>query len=439
MQFSDQLEEEPLMRLDLGTFPVRAVAFGAQTRWTDGYLEIDRERVRSIAAADPNIASVDVDLARPGEAIRIVNFVDAIEPRIKVAGEGQTYPGVCGRLVAPVGRGRTHRLGGFAVVECVDDGRARPPVAPDQDPASNIARRQDFIDLSGPGAVRPFASLLNLVVSLEVRSEVGAEDRHLATHGAVLRIADDLASAVAALEPPMLETFDLSARNPSLPSVVFIPLLSSHEFWGGPDSKVGTAVYGQTRLSAPWILHPTEMMDGAVSQGTSWPLINNPLVLELARRHGKDLNFLATIVHRSNWGGQAEMELAAHRDAQAAVLLGARGAMITTNIRGRRFVEVAATVKACEAEGIKAVLVTEEEDTEDGQATPLLINDPSIVAAVSTGTGAVPEPFREVERVLGGRRIDPGWYAELPPLAGRYGAHHLQDHYGFGHQSCANF
>jgi len=427
------------MKLDLGTFPVREVAFGGQTRWADGYLEIDRDHVRGLAVADQNIAYVDVDLALPGEATRIVNFVDAIEPRIKVTGEGQTYPGVCGRPVTPVGRGRTHRLGGFAVIECVDGGRPRPPVAPDQDPTTNIARRQDFIDMSGAGAVRPYASLRNLVVSLEVRPEVGAEDRHLATHGAVLRIADYLASAVAALEPPVIETFDLSARNPSLPSVVFIPLLSSHEFWGGPDSKVGTAVYGQTRLSAPWILHPAEMMDGAASQGTSWPLINNPLVMELARRHGKDLNFLATIIHRSNWGGQSEMELAAHRDAQAAVLLGAQGAIITTNIRGRRFVEVAATVKACEAEGIKTVLLTEEEDTEDGNATPLLINDPAIVAAVSTGTGEVSAPFSAVQRVLGGREIDLGWYAELPPLAGRYGAHHIQDHYGLGRQSCADF
>ena len=427
------------MQLVLGTFPVRDAAFGTRTRWADGFLEIDRERVREIAGSDPNVRAVDVDLTRPGEPTRIVNFVDAIEPRIKVEGDGQVYPGICGRSITPVGRGRTYRLGGFAVIECVGGSRARPPVPPESGPNREIARRQDFIDMSGPGAVRPFASLVNLVVSLEVAPELEADDRHLATHGAVLRIADFLASAVAALDPPSVESFDLSTRDPSLPGVVFIPLLASHEFWGGPDSKVGTAVYGQTRLSAPWILHSTELMDGAVSQGTSWSLINNPLIMELAHRHGKELNFLATIVHRSNWGGQAEMELAAHRDAQAAVLLGARGAIVTTNIRGRRFVEVAATVKACEAEGIKTILVTEEEDTEDGNATPLLINDPAMVAAVSTGTGAVPEPFSPVTRVLGGRQIDPAWYGELPPLAGRYGAHHIQDHYGFGRQSSGDF
>jgi glycine reductase len=426
------------MRLELGTFPVRDAIFGAQTRWADGLLEIDKEEMLALARGE-GIVDADVDLARPGQPVRIVNLTDVVEPRVKVEGPGMVYPGLCGRPVATVGRGRTHRLGGFAVVECAGSLRGQGAGQPDTTPRGQIARRQDFIDMAGPGAVRPYAALINLVLTLEADPGLNVEDRHLATHGASLRIADRLAATVAHLDPPEREDFDLTTRDPALPGIVFIPLLSSHEFWAGPDSRVGYAVYGVTRLSAPWVLHPTELMDGAVSQGTSWPLINNPLVMELARRHGRELNFLAVIVHRSNWGSQAEMELAAYRDAQAAVLLGARGAIVTTNIRGRRFVDVVACIRACEAEGIQTVLVTEEEDSEEGAATPLLINDPAIVAAVSTGTGAVPEPFSPVERVLGARAPDPLWYGQLPPLAGRYGAHHIQDHYGYGRQSCADW
>lgn len=427
------------MRLELGTFPVHDAIFGAQTRWVDGVLEIDRDELLALARADPGITFADLHLARPGEPVRIINLTDVVEPRVKVAGPGTVYPGICGRPVEPVGRGRTHRLGGFGVVECAGPQRGRADSQPERSPRGQVARRQDFIDMAGPGAVRPYASLVNLVVTLEADPGLNLEDRHLATHGVSLRLADRLAGAVAHLDPPEVEVFDLSVTEPALPGLVFIPVLASHEFWAGPDSKVGTAVYGATRLSAPWLLHPTEMMDGAVSQGTSWPLINNPLVMALARRHGQDLNFLAVLVHRSNWGGQAEMELAAYRDAQAAVLLGAQGAIVTTNIRGRRFVDVVACIRACEAEGIRTVLVTEEEDSEEGAATPLLINDPAIVAAVSTGTGGVPEPFAPVEQVLGARACDPAWYDELPPLAGRYGAHHIQDHYGWGRQSCADY
>jgi glycine reductase len=426
------------MRLEIGTFPVRDAVFGERTRWADGVLEVDREELLALARGD-GIAYADLALARPGESARIINVTDVVEPRVKVDGGGVVYPGVCGRPVDTVGRGRTHRLGGLAVVECAGPTRGAAGGPGDATARGQIARRQDFIDLAGPGAVRPYAGLVNLALTLEAEPGLNVEDRHLATHGATLRVADRLAAAVADREPPEREVFDLTARDPALPGIVFIPLLASHEFWAGPDSRIGHAVYGLTRLSAPWVLHPTELLDGAVSQGASWPLINNPLVLGLARRHGRDLNFLAVIVHRSNWGGQAEMELAANRDAQAAVLLGARGAIVTTNIRGRRFVDVVACVKACEAEGIRTVLLTEEEDSEDGAATPLLINDPVIAAAVSTGTGAVPGGFGAVARVLGARDPDPAWCGSLPPLAGRYGAHHLQDHYGIGRQSYAEY
>lgn len=432
------------MQLELGTFPVRNAAFGSRTRWVDGTLDINKEELLAVARLDPNLRFVDADLARPGESARIVNVADVLEPRVKVSSPGTVYPGVCGRPVAAVGHGQTYRLGGFAVIECVPRSATTPGRTNQFAPRDQLSyRRQDFIDLAGPGAVRPFASLINLALTLDAEPSLGPEDRHLATHGAALRVSDYLAQAVAHLDPPEREVFDLSTKNPTLPGIVFIPVLASMEFWGGPDSKIGTAVYGVTRLSAPWILHPTELMDGAVGQGSaqglSWPLINNPLVMELARRHGQDLNFLAVIVQRSNWGGQAEMELAAERAAQAAVLLGAQGAIVTTNIRGRRFVDTVSCVKACQAEGIRTVLVTEEEDSEDGAATPLLINDPAIVAAVSTGTGSVPYPFAPVEHVLGAREIDPAWRGELPPLAGRYGAFHIQDWYGYGRQSCADY
>ncbi|MCC6174262.1 MAG: hypothetical protein IT305_03065 [Chloroflexi bacterium] len=436
------------MRLELGTFPVREARFGPRTRWADGVLEIDREAVLDLARSEPNLTNVEVELARPGDSVRIINVVDVLDPRIKVEGPGVCYPGTCGRSIVTVGRGRTHRLGGFGVVESVDVLDERPGVgdlirggAPHA--WDRTERRQDFIDMAGPSAARPYANLIDLVVTLRPLAGLDAQDRHLATHGAALRIADYLAATVAALEPPELEAFDLSTRDPALPGMVYIPLLMSPEFRFGPDSRLGTAVYGVTRLSAPWALHPTEMLDGAVSQGSvqllTWPMLNDPIVLELARRHGRDLNFLGVIVHRSNWGGQAEMELIAERDAQLARLLGATGAIVTTNLRGRRFVDTVAAVKACEAEGIKTVLVTEEEDDENGNATPLLINDPAIVSAVSTGTGAVPGPFHPVERVLGALSPDPSWGGELQPIAGRYGAFHLQDYYGFGRQSSASY
>ena len=98
---------------------------------------------------DSHFADVRVHLARPGETIRIINAKDAVEPRWKVDGPGGVFPGF---VSAPttVGEGRTHRLGGVAVLEVAE------PV-----PGEQTHFREQILDMSGPGAeFSPFAQTL---------------------------------------------------------------------------------------------------------------------------------------------------------------------------------------------------------------------------------------------------------------------------------------
>ena len=430
------------MSLKLGTFPVHRLEIGSKTSWDDGTLTIDKAGLTESAAAMPNIESVSIDVACPGESTRIVEVNDLLEPRIKVDGPGTAYPGVCNRSLDTVGSGVTYRLGGLGVVESVlgqRTARVRTSTAEEALKLRQNERPQNFIDMSGPGAITPASGLCNVCVSITADAGLGPEDQYLATHTATLRVVDGIAEAVRDLPPPEVEEFDTADRDPSLPGVVFICNLMSMEFWAGPDSRMGTAVYGVTRLSAPWLIQPEEMFDGAVSQRVSWHFTNNPVVKELISRHGRDLNFLGCIIQRTNWGGQREMQLSASRSAQMAKMLGADGAIITTNIRGRRFVDTVLGIQACERAGIRATLITEEEDDENGTAPPLLVFTPEMEAIVSTGAGAV-GPFPAVERVLGVSDGDVGeWAADLPAIAGRYGAFHLQDFYGFGNQSRVDY
>ncbi len=423
---------------EVGIFPVKEMRFGSHTRWQDGVLEINQEEIVRLLLADPHIREASVDIARPGESVRVINYTDVVEPKIKVEGSGMVYPGVCGRPTATVGQGRTHRLAGCAVVECIDkrnltEGERYYPAR------KQTGSPDPFFDLSGPNAVTPYASLLNLCLTMLAPPELNAEDRHRVLHSATLRVADRLAQTVRDKTPPASEVFDLTPK-PDLPGAVFIPHLSSTEWVTGARSSIGMAVYGQIRLSAPWLLDGTEMLDGAVSQGHTWLLANNPLVLELCRRHGTTFNFIGCIIQRTNWTMQAEKEMAAERAAHLASKVGAQAAILTTDIRGQRFVETILTLQACERMGIKTVLCSEEEDPEDGNAPPFLLSPPELKAVVSTGTGAVPNPFPAVKRVIGAIP-DPEswWYGELPPIPGRYGAFHAQDIYGYGKQSLADF
>src|SRR5262249_36605434 len=105
------------MRLEMGTFPVTDIVFGPATRYDAGRLTVNRDGVLPGGRQDPRIASAELEIARPGESVRIGPVRGVIEPRIKVDGPGVCYPGICGRDIATVGAGRTHRLAGMGVVE----------------------------------------------------------------------------------------------------------------------------------------------------------------------------------------------------------------------------------------------------------------------------------------------------------------------------------
>jgi glycine reductase len=422
--------------LELADFPVREAHFGGTTDYADGVLTLDREELLALVREDGRILDARLDLARPGEAARIVNVDDVIPAMVKVDGPGQVYPGQCGRAVDTVGTGRTHRLTGFAVVECAD---------PRQE-ADALTRRirgesgaHSWIELSGPGAVVPYSQLSCLVLTLDVDGAGGHEAYDEAKRGAAFRLADRIAAASAGASAPVVERFDTAVGDRALPGAVFVANLRSSEHHVGPRSGIGTAVYGITRLSAPWLLGPTELLDGAVTRKTTWYQANNPVVLELCRRHGRDLSFLGAIVQRTNWTSLPEKQLAATRVGELAARLGAQGAIITVDVRGNRFIEAMYGLQACERNGVRTVLLTVEEPSEGGQAPPLIFATPEVRAVVSCGDASVPGPFPAVERVLGAFEPSPAMAAERAGEAGGHTARYWPDFYGWGQQACREF
>ena len=101
------------MRLELGNFPVTDIVFGSETAWKDGILKVDKESLLAPVLAEPGVEDATLEIAKPGESVRIINHFDVLEPRVKVGGPGIAYPERAGRPVDTVGQGRTHRLGGM--------------------------------------------------------------------------------------------------------------------------------------------------------------------------------------------------------------------------------------------------------------------------------------------------------------------------------------
>jgi len=433
------------MPLELAAYPVEDVRFGASTRWHDRVLEIERDEILDLVRRDPLVERVELEVARPGDSTRIVTIQDIIEPRVKVAGPGVAYPGIGGRAVDTVGAGRTNRLAGFTLMPCT---------APQdvQRYGLNSSFRPgtaygDFLDMSGPGAISPWAATINLCLLVEPAPDLAPDPANRVVQQAMLTVQDRLAGATRGEPPAAVEHFDLTPR-PGLPGVVYIhSIVSPEPIYLSPDSTLSTAVYGITRLTQPWLLHPTEVLDGAVCgsffsgdfyRWYTWPL-TNCIVLHMCRRHGVDFNFLGCIMVRTMWEAERQKELMANRAAHLATTLGAAGAIVTPTLRGQRMLDTMAVVRACEAAGVKTVLITEEEDDEDGAAPPLLLTAPEGVGLVSTGDGSAPGPFPPVERVIGAGPIGAHWYGEQPPPHGRYGTSHLNDVWGFSRLACVDY
>jgi glycine reductase len=193
------------MRLEMGSFPVTDIVFGPATRYDAGRFTVDREAVLAAVKQDPRIATAELAIARPGESVRIWPVRDVIEPRVKVEGPGVCYPGICGRDIATVGRGRTHRLAGMGVVEVSSVNW--------HDAGGDFV--ETHLDMSGPySEMYPYRKLINLCLVVEPDRTLNEEVKNYAVHKAALTVSDHLGEAVRSLTPPEREIFELTPVDP---------------------------------------------------------------------------------------------------------------------------------------------------------------------------------------------------------------------------------
>ena len=91
------------MRLEMASYQVKDVQWSDRTGFDHGILSVDQEALRRLVMEEGDFASVDIDIVRPGEAVRLIHVIDVVEPRCKAAG-GSTFPGLLG-AVKTVGEG----------------------------------------------------------------------------------------------------------------------------------------------------------------------------------------------------------------------------------------------------------------------------------------------------------------------------------------------
>jgi glycine reductase len=387
------------MRLELADFPVKEIRLGRTFRYQDGMLEVDGPALEAMILRDGRIAAAALAVVRPGDKVRITGIRDLVEPRVKVSGNGQVFPGILGPVEA-VGDGRTHRLSGMTVVATAAyEGTVRAGLG---------VQRSALLDMCGPGAAASkFGALAHLVLIMKLRDGLSELDAHTAIQAAEFQVARRAAETTLGVEPSGVEVYDLSVRRPELPNVVLIQgcLTDDHHVHSG------VSYYGlPIRESLSTVVHPNELLDCAMAVNATrgigyfpitWDWQNHPLVLGLYRDHGRRLNFLGMILQRIRYETFHGKEVIAQNAAQLAVTLGAQGALVTWLGSGNAFVDVMLTVRACERRGIDTVLVTYEYGGKDGVDSPLLFYVPEANAVVSTGSRDRWLELPEIERLVG--------------------------------------
>ena len=395
------------LRLEMLSIPVEELRLGQTTGASGGALTVSPREIAGLVLEDPRIADVKVEAASPGDDVRIVHCLDAVEPRTKPAGEGAVFPGFLGGMET-AGSGRTFRLEGVSVLAS-----SRYPR-----PFSGLLQaREAVVDMSGPASVySPFSRVNNAVLVCSPSPGVDNEDYDDAVRRAALRAARFIAErAVSSLaEDPAgsgldAAVFDFSRSDPALPNVVYFYQLQ------GQGSMADTYLYGRpVHNLVPTLIHPNEVMDGAVVSGVhvyalyknpTYMHQNNPVIWELRARHGRSLNFAGVIINRGHNYTQEDKERSSQWAAKLARMLDADGAVLTAEGGGNSAIDLMLACRYMEQAGIKTVVVSGEGPGADGYGFPLFYTVPEADAVVSVGSEDETVSMPEMGRVIGGGRL----------------------------------
>ena len=397
--------------LDLASFPVEEVRVGDSTSYDDGTLTIDLGELRELLLDEERFSDVTIEIVRPGESVRMINVIDAVEPRIKVDPAGGDFSGM---LSIPnlAGTGTTHVLKGMAVVETA------LPI-----PGEPVYWREAVVDMSGAAAkYSPFSGLINVVLSFSpVQSLLDSEGRpsnlfegtpeavdyNKAIRLAGLKAARYLAATTMELTSNETTTYDLRPLGDTdLPAVVYLYQLAIPYLHGEIAPGAG-AIGGAAHLPTP--IHPNELFDGALVCGwnaiacmreLTYTVQNHPIVEDLYARHGVDIDFRGVVLF-TNGDTRAAKERLANHAASLAVMMGAEGAVLNYAGGGHPAVDTMMVCRNLEQRGIPTTVLCMEMASNPGESGFVhFVKEAD--AIVSTGNYEESVSFEAVDKAIGG-------------------------------------
>ena len=274
---------------------------------------------------------------------------DIVEPRVKVSGQGQVFPGTLS-AVEPVGEGsdssslrhgrRGHR--GFRRI-------ARAGLA---------VQRSAILDMWGSAQTSRFSKLAGLVLVMKLKPGFRLGFAHCAIQLAEIKLRSRRLAVTIGLEPVTLRVFSTKRRGAGLPRIALIQgcltIVSTH--------TVLSLLRHDRRESLATFIHPNELIDGALCVVATravgyfpitWDWQNHPLSLGLYREHGKRLNFVGVILETIQFDTFHGKEVIAHNTSLARETTRRRRRHCGLDRLGQCFCRRDVDYYACEKQGIR--------------------------------------------------------------------------------------
>ena len=382
------------MRLEVGNIFIKDIQFGDSTKVENGVLYVNKQELISELSSDEHIKSIDMEIVRPGESVRIAPVKDVIEPRVKVEGNGGIFPGFLSK-VDTVGEGKTNVLKGAAVVTT----------------GKVVGFQEGIIDMTGPGAdYTPFSKTCNVVIIAEPVDGLKQHDHEAALRMVGLKAGKYLGEAGRNVTPDEVKVYETKPifesvkEFPDLPKVAYVYMLQTQGLLHD------TYVYGvDAKKIIPTLIYPTEVMDGAILSGNcvsacdknpTYVHMNNPVIHDLYELHGKEYNFVGVIITNENVY-LADKERSSNWTAKMAEYLGLDGVIISEEGFGNPDTDLIMNCKKITKKGIKTVILTDEYAGRDGASQSLADADVAADACVTGGNANMTIVLPKLDKIIG--------------------------------------
>ena len=382
------------MKLEIGRINIKDIQLGNETCVKNGVLTVDKVGLIATLKEDERIKDITIDIAKPGQKVRIIPVKDVIQPRVKITGGINGFPGVSSKQ-AQCGEGTTHVLYGAAVVTVGDI----------------VGFQEGVIDMWGEGALwTPFSKTFNLTVDINVIDGLEPHNHEETVRLAGLRAAEFVGQAGKNVTPDEVLTYEMgsifeeSTKYPNLPKVLYAEMMITQGLLHD------TYIYGvNAQTILPSLLHANEELDNAVISGncvaacdkiTTYQHQNNSVILDLYAQHGKEINFMGCIMVPEHTTLSGKMR-ASDYTAKLVKMLGADALVVSEEGYGNPDSDLLMICKKCEKAGVKTVLITDECAGRDGMSQPLADTAVEAVAVVSTGNVSHVVTLLPAEKVIG--------------------------------------